>query len=141
MVTEICLTVNLAEIDHMGIVHHSHYPLWFESGRRDFFKKVGIPNSRISALGLSLPLSKLKCEFKSPAKYNDQVIVKTSIIYMSCVKIKFGYNIIHKKNNKVIATGETVHAWTNKRIEPINIEKTAPKIYELLKQHVMSTAE
>jgi acyl-CoA thioester hydrolase len=139
MVTKTCLTVNLAEIDHMGIVHHSNYPIWFESGRRDYLKKAGIPNSRIAALGLFLPLSKLKCDFKSPARFNDKIIVTTSVIYMSCVEIKFEYNVINNKSDRVIATGETEHAWTNRSIEPLNIKKAAPEIFELLKYFAEST--
>jgi acyl-CoA thioester hydrolase len=139
MVTKTCFAVKLTEIDHMGIVHHSNYPIWFESGRIDYLKKAGIPNSKIVTLGLFLPLSELKCDFKSPAKYNNEIIVNTSVIYMSCVKIKFEYNVINKKNDRVIANGMTAHAWTNRKIEPLNIEKAAPEIYGRLKQFVESS--
>jgi acyl-CoA thioester hydrolase len=139
MTTNTRFTVKLTEIDRMGIVHHSNYPIWFETARRDFLKEAGAPSSKIRALGLFLPLSELKCEFKSPAKYNDEINVATNLIYMSCVKIKFEYKVFNNINEKIIATGKTVHAWTNMKIEPINIEKAAPEIYGLLRQFVLST--
>lgn len=134
MFTSTAFSVKKTEIDHMGIVHHSNYPIWFQLGRKDYFNKVGIPNSKIYSFGLSLPLSELKCKYIFPARYGDEIVLITSIAYMSCVKIKFEYKVLNKKNERVLVTGSTAHAWTNKNIEPINIGKYAPEIYNLLKQ-------
>jgi acyl-CoA thioester hydrolase len=79
----------------------------------------------------------MKCHFKSPAKYKDQIIIFTKIKFVSYVTIKFEYNVINKANEKVIATGTTVHAWTNKRIEPINIKKAAPEVYNKIQMLVV----
>lgn len=134
MATETHLTVGYSEIDHMGIVHHSCYPIWFEAGRHDYFKKAGVPNSKIRALGYFLPLTELKCEYRSPAKYKDEIIVVTNITYMSCVKVKFEYKVLNSINEKVLVTGSTVHVWTNRSVQPVNIEKEAPEIYRPLKK-------
>jgi len=128
--------VRFTEIDAMGIVHHSNYAIWFEAGRMDFLKNAGMPSSKLNSRGLFLPLTDLKCSFKSPAGYGDKILVTTSLVYMSCVKLKFEYKVFNKSTGKLLATGMTTHAWTNKRIEPLNIEKTAPEIYEKLKQLV-----
>jgi len=136
MITNTSFSVKNTEIDHMGIVHHSNYPKWFEKGRKDYLNKAGIPNSKIFFLGFFLPLSEMKCKYIIPAKFGDEINLITSIIYLSCVKIKFQYKVLNKKNGKVLAIGNTVHALTNKKIEPLNIQKEAPKIYELLLQLV-----
>ncbi|WP_010245550.1 acyl-CoA thioesterase [Acetivibrio cellulolyticus] len=128
------------EIDGMGIVHHSKYPLWFEKGRWDYLKEAGASNSQIAKRGLFLPLSEIECKFKSPAKYGDKIIVITKITSMSSVKIKFEYEVFEKERGKLLATGRTVHAWTNQKIEPINIVKVAPDIYLRLKQFSESQA-
>lgn len=133
MITKTYLNVRLDETDLMGIVHHSNYPIWFETGRSDYLKKAGIPNYKIHALGFFLPLSELKCEYKSPARYGDRIIVVTSIKYMSCVKIKFQYKVLMEESGKLLTSGTTVHAWTNRNIEPVNIKKAAPEICSLLK--------
>jgi acyl-CoA thioester hydrolase len=122
------------EVDGMGIVHHSNYPLWFEKGRRDYLKKAGIPFSHIADRGFFLPLSEMECKYKRPARYGDEIVIFTRILAMSCVKIRFDYEVFNRENRVLLAAGKTVHAWTNQRIEPINMEKAAPDIYSRLRQ-------
>lgn len=133
--TKTCFHVKHSEVDGMGIVHHSNYPLWFEKGRKDFLKHVGTYSSDISKHGVYLPLSEIECKYKSPAKHGDEIVVITKIQSMSCVRIKFEYMVFEKSKGKLLATGWTIHAWTNKRVEPINLEKEVPYVYERLKQH------
>lgn len=133
MTTETYFPVANTEVDGMGIVHHSVYPLWFEKGRKDFMKKAGLSNSHIAGKGFFLPLTELECKYKSPAKYGCEIIVNTKILSMSCVKIKYEYEVLDRKNGNILAKGRTVHVWTNRRIEPVNIEKAAPEIYRRLK--------
>lgn len=129
MKTKTHFSVRHSEIDSLGIVHHSRYPIWFEAGRAEFLAKAGLPTFMLNAKGLFLPLTDLECSFKVPAKYGDEIIIATSLIYMSYVKIKFQYNVVNRSSDKILATGVTVHAWTSSKLEPINIEKSAPSVY------------
>jgi acyl-CoA thioester hydrolase len=122
------------EVDRMGIVHHSNYPLWFEKSRRDYLRKAGISNSKITGQGLFLPLSEIECKFRRPARFGDVVLVITKILTMSCVKTVFEYEVLDKVKGKLLATGKTVHVWTNRRVEPVNIEKEASDVYWQLKR-------
>lgn len=122
------------ETDQMGIVHHSNYPIWFEVGRTDFLKKVGMANSKIEELGILLPLSHMDCSFKNPARYEDEIVVKTKIRKMTCVRIEFEYKIVKKDDGTVIAVGSTSHAWTDKALKPFNIEKKQSELFEMLKE-------
>lgn len=133
MITKTSFNVRYSEIDKMGIVHHSNYPKWFEIGRRDFLHKAGIPNSSINSQGFYLPLSEIECKFKRPAKYGDEILVITGVIFLSCVKVMFEYKVLNKVSGKLLAMGKTVHAWTGRDIKPINIEKAAPQIFTSLK--------
>ncbi|MHB8063305.1 MAG: acyl-CoA thioesterase [Ruminiclostridium sp.] len=133
MITRTSFYVRYFEIDKMGIVHHTIYPKWFEIGRRDYLHRAGIPHLSFNHQGFYLPLSEIECKYKSPAKYGDEIIVITAITFMSCVKIKFEYKILNKISGKHLAVGNTVHAWTDIDINPINIEKAAPQIYTSLK--------
>lgn len=132
--TETSLHVKFTEVDSMGIVHHSIYPLWFEKGRRDYLRKAGTSNSLIGGRGFYLPLTEMVCRFKSPARHGDELTVMTRISHISCVKVKFEYEVREKERERLLAAGKTVHVWTNRRIEPINIEKEAPEIYRRLRQ-------
>lgn len=136
MAASMCFYVKQDEIDRMGIVHHSNYPIWFQAARKDFFNKVDLPNAKIRSLGFFLPLSEMKCKYVYPAKYGDEIEIITNITHLSYAKIKFEYQVLNKKTKKILAIGNTAHAWTNKNIKPVNIQKEAPKVFELLKQLV-----
>lgn len=125
-----------AETDQMGIIHHSNYAVWFEAGRTDFLKKAGVSNTNIEAKGILLPLYEMNCQFKSPAKYEDEIIVLTSLKQISRVRLYFSYQVINAVNQKLLATGETMHAWTDKALKPVNASKTVPDVYSLLSQAV-----
>lgn len=134
-VTITCFTVRYAETDQMGIVHHSNYPIWFEAGRTDYLKKAGVPNSGIEAKGILLPLTHMECRFVNPARYEDEITVKTSICRMTCVRIDFHYEIINQ-DSKLLAKGTTSHAWTDKQLNPFNIKKRFPELYMSLSSTV-----
>ncbi len=132
MQTKTTLTVRYAETDQMGIVHHSNYAVWFEIGRTDFLKSVGVSNTNIEAKGVLLPLYEMNCKFKTPAKYEDDILVITTLKSISYFRISFSYQLINALNNVTIATGETMHAWTDKKLKPINAQKAIPDIYSIL---------
>lgn len=136
MITKTQFSVRHSEIDSLGIVHHARYPLWFEAARAEFLKKAGLPTFMLNARELFLPLTDLECSYKFPAKYGDEIVIATSLIYVSYVKMKFKYGVMDRRTERSTAAGVTVHAWTNKKLEPINIEKSAPLVYGRLLQLV-----
>ncbi|MCR4434623.1 MAG: thioesterase family protein [Clostridiales bacterium] len=131
-ISETSFIVRYAETDQMGIVHHSNYPVWFEAGRTDFVKKMGMPYSKIEEKGCLLPLVELKCFFKGAARYEDEIIVKTWIKSMTVVRITFYYEVYIKGKPDLITWGETTHAWTNRDLKPVNIKKFCPDVYQLM---------
>ena len=138
ILSETEFTARYAETDQMGIIHHSNYPKWFEAGRTDFFKKLGVRYSKIEEKGVLLPLIDLKCTFKSPARYEDEILVRTQLIDMSCVRLTFSYEVYKKDEMILIASGETSHAWTDKLLKPVNIQKKMPELYHLLNEALQS---
>lgn len=119
------------ETDQMGIVHHSNYANWFEIGRLDFLRELGISNKEIENLGILLPLYEMNCQYKSPAKAEDKIVVTTTLIECSRVRIKFNYEVNDFNTSQLLALGKTMHAWTDKKLRPINIQKQASNIYNL----------
>lgn len=136
LMSEIEFITRYGETDQMGIIHHSSFPLWFEAGRTDFFKKLGIPYSKIEEGGILLPLVGLKCSFKSPARYEDEIIVRTRPLNISCVRLSFCYEVFKKDGMVLIATGETSHGWTDKTLKPVNIQKKLPSLFFHLNEAV-----
>ncbi len=132
IISETGFTSRYGETDQMGIIHHSNYPKWFEAGRTGFFKKIGIWYSKIEEKGVLLPLTDLRCSFKNPARYEDEIVIKTKPEKLSCVRLTFHYEVLNKESGILIAIGETSHAWTDKSLKPLNIGKKMPELYEAL---------
>lgn len=136
MQTKTVFTARYAETDQMGIIHHSNYAVWFEAGRTDFLKKAGVTNSSIEERGVILPLYEMNCKFISPAKYEEEIMVVTSLISISRVRVIISYQVLDADNGTLLATGETKHAWTDKTLKPVNAEKIIPHVYSILMQAV-----
>lgn len=137
-VSDTKLIVRYAETDQMGVVHHSNYPIWFEAGRTDFIRSMGLPYSKIEARGVLLPLIELRCRYKGAIRYEDEIAVKTCIKELTLTRITFYYEIYKNGEPDLITSGETIHVWTNKELKPFNIKKNAPDVYDLLCKAVES---
>ena len=129
------IIVRYAETDQMGIAHHSNYPVWFEIGRTDFFKKIGFFYSRIESNGILLPLTDMNCKFIKPAKYEDIIVIQTQISRLTHVRVGFHYQIFNKDNKSKLATGETNHGWTDRDLNPVIIESLFPDLFQELEKY------
>jgi len=83
-----------------------------------------------------MPLYEMNCKFISPAKYEDEIKVLTSIKTLSRVRICFSYQVFNASNDKLLSTGETMHAWTDKALKLINPEKVIPDIDLILNKYI-----
>ncbi|NLY44195.1 MAG: acyl-CoA thioesterase [Clostridiaceae bacterium] len=133
-VNETRLRVRYAETDQMGIVHHSNYYVWFEVGRTEFFNQTGMSYGNIEKQGILLPLIESSCSYKEPARYEDEIIVRTWIEKLGAVRITFCYEIIREKDGKLLASGKTVHAFVNADLKPVNLKKVNESVFETLEK-------
>ncbi len=132
--TETRFTARYAETDQMGIIHHSVYAVWFEAGRTDFLKKAGFSYRDIEAKGILLPLYGLECRFISPAFYEDEIIIYTSLKKATNYRLIFAYRAVNAADSKLLATGETMLACTDRSLKPRNMAKVVPEIFDALKK-------
>ncbi len=106
--------VRYVETDQMGVVHHSNYYPWFEIGRTEFIKATGMKYTDMENMGIMMPLTESYCKYIKPAKYEDKIIIETSIEKLTPVKVIFSYKIIKKENNELLAKGNTTQAFVDK---------------------------
>lgn len=132
LISETKIIVRYAETDQMGIVHHSNYPVWFEAGRTDFIRKMGMPYSKVEENGAMLPLIELNCRYKGFAKYEDEITIKTRVKENTGVRLAFYYEVFKNNEADPITTGETIHAWTNTELKPVNLKKFRPELFKLV---------
>jgi len=104
------IRVIYADTDAMGIVYHTNYIKWFEVGRTELFRAMGIVYAEWSAAGISLPLTKAYCHYLQPARYDDLITVETEIEYVRRASIKFRNTVRNESGTAILAAGYTIHA-------------------------------
>jgi acyl-CoA thioester hydrolase len=113
--------VTYADTDAMGIVYHTNYIKWFEIGRAELLRELGIPYSKIEIMGYNLPLTEVNCHYLYPARYDQVVLVETEILFLKRATVKFSYSIYDETKEKVLVEGESVHACLNKQGKIVRI--------------------
>ncbi len=107
--------VRYAETDQMGVVYYANYLVWFELGRVDVLRSLGLAYSRLeSDHGCLLPVIEARCRYRSPARYDDEILIETRPAMLRGTVLKFAYEVYRKPNQKgkereLLAEGETVH--------------------------------
>jgi acyl-CoA thioester hydrolase len=104
------IRVRYAETDKMGVVYHANYFTWFEVGRCELLRTIGKSYRDLEADGIRLPVIEAHCEYKSPALYDDELVVKTRGKLLSPARVEFMYEISRPADGILNAIGRTVHA-------------------------------
>jgi acyl-CoA thioester hydrolase len=106
--------VRYAETDQMGIVYYANYLVWFEIGRVELMRSLGLAYSQLEREHQCiLPVIEASCRYRSPARYDDEILIETRPSLLRESVIKFAYRILRKapegQDAAVLAEGETVH--------------------------------
>jgi acyl-CoA thioester hydrolase len=126
---ETTVRVRYAETDQMGVVYHSNFFIWFEIGRVELFRELGVIYKDMEEKDdCFIVVGECKCRFKRPARYDDLLRVRTRISEAGSRKITFAYEIINADTDELLATGETVHVICDK----LGRSKSLPGVYRKL---------
>ncbi|WP_366922832.1 acyl-CoA thioesterase [Metallumcola ferriviriculae] len=128
------LRVRYQETDQMGVVYHTNYLIWCEMARTELLRGTGMTYRAMEEDGIYLPVVEANCRYKFPAVYDDEVIVKASIVRITGVRLDFHYQIIRKEDGSLLAEAATYHAFANEGGSPLNIKKKAPQWWERLQK-------
>ena len=129
---ETLLRVRYAETDQMGVVYHANYFAWFEVGRTEYFRQLGMPYSEFEKNKLFLPVTKVFCQYKSPACYDDLLRVVTAINSLQEVRMSFKYEIFRHEQNELLAIGDTENAFVSNLGKPVVLKKYNPFLWRRL---------
>ena len=100
------IKVRFNEVDSWGIVWHGHYIAWFEVGRMAFLKKFHLLPQDFTQMGYIAPVVDLKCFFKEPARMEEEILIRTSVLKPTKAALTFRFQILRKKDGKLLASGE-----------------------------------
>lgn len=122
--------VKYYETDKMGVVHHSNYIRWFEEARVEFMRDSSISYRRMEEEGIQIPVVTVSCKYKSPAKFDDTVIIKTGIKKFNGIIVEIEYEVIDAVTKEVRVCGESSHCFVDdKNFKPINLRREREDIY------------
>jgi acyl-CoA thioester hydrolase len=106
------IRVRYVETDQMGIVNNAHYPTYYEIGRTELFRALGISYSELEKQGVMLPVAETWIKYHTPAYYDDLLTIETFIAEMPASRIKFEYHI-YNQNKQLVNQGYTILAFLN----------------------------
>ena len=110
MVCESRLRVRYAETDQMGVVYHANHFIWFEIGRVELMRQMGFSYRDMEREhGCFIPVVDARCRYKAPARYDDEIIVRTHLKNVRESVIHFGYELVRAGDGELLAEGETTH--------------------------------
>ena len=105
----------------MQVVYYANYFVWFEVGRCELLRSLGQSYRDLEASGLMLPVIEAHCEYRQPARYDDDLTILTRGSLMSPARVRFDYEVQRPADQVVTAVGRTVHAAVNLEGRPTRL--------------------
>lgn len=109
LTVETTLRARYAETDAQGIVHHSSYIVWFEVGRSELFRALGVSYRELEEQGYIAVLSDLQVRYHASARYDDVLVVRTALHGVRSRQLTFVYEIRQSADNMLLVSGKTAH--------------------------------
>jgi acyl-CoA thioester hydrolase len=125
------IRVRYADTDQMQFVYNGKYLEYFEVGRTEMLREIGLPYDVIEKQGFFLPVLEAYVKYKQPAYYDDILVIKSFLKEIPDLKLRIDYEILRKNTTDLIAQGFTIHAFINKQ------DKKVLKLPEFFSKAIM----
>ncbi len=130
-VSETTIRVRYAETDQMGIVHHGNHFVWFEVGRVELLRQLGFSYKDMELQdGCCIAVVDARCRYKAPARYDDEVIVRTQLKNVRESLVHFGYELVRASDGTLLAEGETTHVVIDREMKKQVIPEKYMKVFK-----------
>ena len=137
-VSEVKIRVRYAETDQMGVVYHSNHFVWFEVGRVEFFRQLGFSYKDMEEQdGCHIAVVDARCRYKAPARYDDEVVVRTQLKNVRESLVHFVYEVVRASDGFLLAEGETTHVVIDREMKKTPI----PEKYMRIFRHVIHSEQ
>ncbi|MFC7392786.1 acyl-CoA thioesterase [Scopulibacillus cellulosilyticus] len=126
-ISETKITVRYAETDQMGVVYHANYLVWLEVGRTQLVEELGFRYASMEEQGVLSPVVDAHLSYQKPAKYGEQVIVKTWVEAYDGIRVTYGYEVVNSQGECCVKAN-TQHVCVKKEsFRPIILKKHFPE--------------
>lgn len=120
------------ETDQMAVVHHSNYIRWFEEARVNYLEQVGLGYDTIEAAGVYSPVLGVNCQYKSAVRFNETVMIKTTLVHFNGIKMKIHYQVLDTITKQIRAEGDSEHCFVTTDFKPVSLKKDYKNMYDIL---------
>ena len=121
-VNETRLRVRYAETDQMGVVYHANYFVWFEVGRVELLRQLGFSYRDMEANdGCGIAVIDARCRYKAPARYDEEVMVRTRLKYLRESLVQFEYEVVRADDGELLAEGDTTHIVVDPKMKKVSL--------------------
>ena len=129
-VCETRVRVRYAETDQMGVVYHANHLVWFEIGRVEMLRQLGFSYRDMEREdGCFIAVADVRCRYKTPARYDDEIIVRTHLKNVRESVVHFGYELVRASDGALLADGETTHVVTNAEMQKSALPEKYMKVF------------
>jgi acyl-CoA thioester hydrolase len=129
-VNETRLRVRYAETDQMGVVYHSNHFIWFEVGRVELLRQMGFSYRDMESRdNRFIAVAEAKCRYRAPARYDEEVLVRTQLLNVRESVIHFGYELRRVEDGVLLAEGETTHIVTDAEMKIAALPEKYMKVF------------
>lgn len=111
------------DTDQMGIVYYANYLRWFEKGRSEFLRQIGLPYTAIEQEGFNFPVIEVTCRYIQPARYDEIIKIETTLAEMGRARLAFSYRIARESDDALLAEGSTNHACVSRSGRPVRLPR------------------
>jgi len=111
------------DTDQMGIVYYANYLRWFEKGRSEFLRQIGLPYAAIEQQGFHFPVIEVNCRYTQAAHYDDIIKIETALAEIGRARLTFSYRIARESDDALLAAGSTIHACVSHSGRPVRMPK------------------
>jgi acyl-CoA thioester hydrolase len=124
--------VRYAETDQASVVYHSNYLIWFEVGRVELCRDYGFNYRDMETeADAFLPVIEARVSYRTPARYDDEIVVRTRVIELRSRLVGFAYEVLRANDGTLLAEGQTRHVVMNRQGRAISFPE---KYAELMKK-------
>jgi acyl-CoA thioester hydrolase len=121
--------VRYAETDKMGVVYYANYFVWFEVARAELLRSLGWSYREMEHAGVALPVIEARCAYHKPARYDDELDVRTEAELLSPVRMQFSYEVVRREDAALAASGTTVHAAVDAKGRPCRLPERIRQVF------------
>ena len=117
------------ETDSMGVVYYAKFFVWFEVGRIELLREIGLPPIALASRKMHTPVVQAHADYKASARYDDEILVRTKIASVGRSSIRFENEVYKLPEVKLICNGHTVHTLVNAEGKPVQIPEDIRSVY------------